>query len=47
MSENTSTHLIAYICEVRGDGMDARITEQYTTELPLLNLVLSHSLNVE
>jgi uncharacterized protein len=38
MSENTSTHLIAYICEVRGDGMDARITEQYTTELPLLNL---------
>jgi hypothetical protein len=38
MSENHLTNLIAYVCEVRGDGMDARITEQYTTNLSLLTI---------
>ena len=38
MSENNGNILIANVTQVRSNGMEARITEQYATRLPLLTL---------
>lgn len=38
MSENNGNILIAHVTQVRSNGMEARITEQYATQLPLLTL---------
>ncbi|MFZ2451801.1 MAG: DUF87 domain-containing protein [Methylobacter sp.] len=38
MTELQSNHLVAYLTEVRGNGMDARVTDEYTTNLPLIKI---------
>ncbi|WP_198246358.1 ATP-binding protein [methane-oxidizing endosymbiont of Gigantopelta aegis] len=38
MTEHDNGILIAYLTEVRGDGMDARIAEDYSTELPVIQV---------
>ena len=38
MSTQQSSILIGYLSEVRGDGMDARIAEEHTNELPIIKV---------
>jgi len=38
MSELHPDILLAYLTEVRGDGMDARVTEEYTNDIPLITI---------
>lgn len=38
MSEQQPSILIGYLTEVRGDGMDARIVDEYATEAPVINV---------
>ncbi len=38
MTDNDKSILIGYLTEVRGDGMDARIAEQHSTELPVITI---------
>ncbi len=38
MSELQSDHLLAYLTEVRGNGMEARIIDAYTNAMPLLKI---------
>lgn len=38
MSEQQASILIGYLSEVRGDGMDARITPEYCNDSPLLQI---------
>lgn len=38
MYDQSTSHLIGYLTEVRGDGMDARIAEENYTDLPLIQL---------
>jgi uncharacterized protein len=38
MSEQQSSILIGYLTEVRGNGMNAIITEQFTIETPIINV---------
>lgn len=38
MSEQQPSILIGYLTEVRGDGMDARITDEYSNDTPLIRI---------
>lgn len=38
MSEQHSDILIGYLSEVRGDGMDARITEEHSSDTPIIKV---------
>jgi DNA helicase HerA-like ATPase len=38
MSEQPSDILIGYLSEVRGDGMDARITEEHSNDTPIIKV---------
>ena len=38
MSEQQSSILIGYLSEVRGDGMDARLTPEHSTETPIIKV---------
>ncbi|CAG7857029.1 hypothetical protein MCAMS1_01730 [biofilm metagenome] len=38
MAEQQSSILIGYLTEVRGDGMEARIAEEHSGDLPLINI---------
>lgn len=38
MSERPGSILIGYLTEVRGDGMDARIAEEYSNDLPIIKV---------
>jgi hypothetical protein len=38
MSELRSDHLLAYLTEVRGNGMDARVVPEHTNDMPLIKI---------
>ena len=38
MSELRSDHLLAYLTEVRGNGMDARVVSEHTNDMPLIKI---------
>ncbi len=38
MAEQNNNFMIGSVTDVRGDGIDARISEQYTTDNPVINL---------
>lgn len=42
MAEQKSNFMIGSVTDVRGDGMDARISEQYSTDNPLIELGDEH-----